>query len=72
MAPLSRCPYCRARGLALRDTWALDAVLFEWLYCGGCGRTLPQADGSTAPRIVRRFTLVDGGGEDEPADADRP
>lgn len=36
--PLSTCPHCGARGVKIRDVHQKDGVIFEWFYCGQCGK----------------------------------
>ncbi len=34
------CPYCKSRGVRMRDTWDKDGTTFEWFYCGVCGKNI--------------------------------
>jgi hypothetical protein len=40
---MSRCPFCGARGVKLRDELTLNGVGFRFDYCGRCGKNWPEA-----------------------------
>ena len=40
---MSRCPFCGARGVKLRDELTLNGMPFRFDYCGRCGKNWPEA-----------------------------
>lgn len=55
--PRSMCPHCGAKGVRMADSRYLDGVLFEFPYCGACGKNWPRpkpaVDESEARNVLR-------------------
>ncbi len=51
--PLSRCPFCGARGVLINDPLTLDGTIIDDPYCGVCGKNWPKDGVKPKPRKTR-------------------